>query len=1214
MTYPKIFFIPLFSLLMFSTTLLASEHDKKVDRKSIPIRKIASEKDKRDSSLLHSFIDKHPGLEHIPSSKVVLSEYMMRVACRRRLMLFVTDKEAKKGCLCLRRLKFNTDFAKISKLSASWCEKGTASEEEQQEFLKSLNLPERKDAGIEWDEDGYAEIKHGEAYKSRKEKDDENTCFKGISTPSAIKIVQDVRFLTTNINLVPPEIRQKALEEAIEEIIKDELAHDGDHPIDEEAIRKALVALAISEIKNSSLVGQKNLAIVLKKLAAEKNYQRGITDQDKKSYSLQNGITEENVDQALGNEIAHIGYYFDSLAELDIQYNPELAKDSDDDFNLFNGFIFPPPNLIYNSLLNDLTKEALTMFFGQGNADKLLDKDRKTAFAIGSTIFLPPKNIPGKGLAINLMKRALYERQVKNNLELYNQIVQEIVDQVSELGYITGAKGSFRIFWESLFGDETKYQTEAESLNKAIESNSVMLGHQIKVLEQLGIQEWAVKELRQKHMEVEKALGQSLETMRSKIEAAFWSPLVAVVVPIAMYAGTAIGSHVIIKGALGKGFLMKQTANAALLGLGFGIGLPTIKAAAVTLFTDNEKGFWCNLANEFFERGGLVGALQITAFISTIPPAIGGLALGGGALGFSPPLVYAAGGKIIGLGFAGWMAKAAGEEFAVCYNHFMEGIEHAKTGKDDEFVRFHSREAWNSCVDAAGSTAFAIGAARAFGQNPNSETIRKQAETQFRTEMGRAPKKLSMRDYLKLARIRYNIGRKIRAEAKEARKAERKKLQQAVKSDFKKEMGRAPGKNPVRDKFKLALLRYRRIKLEYQKMIDAAKEAKKKAEVEAKSEEKVETKEKLEVETKTEEKVETREKAGEEAAKEMVEKDSSEEIVDKMLELEKEHKTLRKRKHLLEDKLMREKVHKRRLERRNKTEDLEEISQVEERIRKLQHEIESLENRMVEINEIYPDKVDATILQHYIENPKEFCPDPVTERLSFETIDGASGHFANLESARNAPAEAEIAIIKDLVFYNRLRYPDLRPETLQGWCGTASADVYYRVQRMFPNAGIKVYTHQAKVTFGEGATHGFAVLEFPSGRRYIFDTTINQFFQPTRLKTVFPHRGITRVGLHMRSQPNGNAIADQLIKEGFIELRPEVGKIYGQSMRQGRMSGNKPVTEKIEVDTFLQETQVRKEIKYDLDAKEYIEIIHNRDIIDMKQWVEMEFEMLQSLR
>ncbi|PIQ28113.1 hypothetical protein COW36_05255 [bacterium (Candidatus Blackallbacteria) CG17_big_fil_post_rev_8_21_14_2_50_48_46] len=141
-----------------------------------------------------------------------------------------------------------------------------------------------------------------------------------------------------------------------------------------------------------------------------------------------------------------------------------------------------------------------------------------------------------------------------------------------------------------------------------------------------------------------------------------------------------------------------------------------------------------------------------------------------------------------------------------------------------------------------------------------------------------------------------------------------------------------------------------------------------------------------------------------------------------------------------------------------------------------------------------------------------------------------AAHEALLKSNPNKPAE-------------QVNSPDGK----QGACGFGQAATAFRLEEM----GIpkdKIHPHQAANAFGKDSfRHAFLTVDMPDGKTYLVDTTFRQFFNGE-------HMGPNQVGEPgsiLRSTPEGQMIADKLLRDGFIELTDEVAHAYGNALRGG---------------------------------------------------------------
>jgi hypothetical protein len=222
-------------------------------------------------------------------------------------------------------------------------------------------------------------------------------------------------------------------------------------------------------------------------------------------------------------------------------------------------------------------------------------------------------------------------------------------------------------------------------------------------------------------------------------------------------------------------------------------------------------------------------------------------------------------------------------------------------------------------------------------------------------------------------------------------------------------------------------------------------------------------------------------------------------------------------------------------------------------------------------------------------------PNPTMHPPKPGELKTALAEFATPEAAAKASAASEKAILDEVTAENRATLVEmsqarkqvpgevLGPSCTRAYCGSARDDFFYRMQDKLKNSpggkAVKVHLYQARDAFG-GGRHAFAVVEFPSGRKYLFDTTFRQFFNPDEVEILAgearPGQSAA-VGLRMRTIPGGSEMADQLLRDGYIPLTDEAADAYGQSMRAGlSVTDSAPPRTKITVSDYLDPAKQEK--------------------------------------
>jgi len=176
-------------------------------------------------------------------------------------------------------------------------------------------------------------------------------------------------------------------------------------------------------------------------------------------------------------------------------------------------------------------------------------------------------------------------------------------------------------------------------------------------------------------------------------------------------------------------------------------------------------------------------------------------------------------------------------------------------------------------------------------------------------------------------------------------------------------------------------------------------------------------------------------------------------------------------------------------------------------VRKLKEKIHHLEMEQNGLSAQYSSTYKKAA-QEFLESPKKFeGPTPVVEGLDSSKLRNVSDSFNSKEVAQSASKEVESDLLLETVVGVR-NNPRMRPEGqlnplspqhTGGKCGVGRDLTVETLSRIVgDNKGVKVYRHQAKKLSG-GARHAFAVVEFPSGRKYIVDPTVSQFFNSQKL-------------------------------------------------------------------------------------------------------------------
>jgi hypothetical protein len=188
-------------------------------------------------------------------------------------------------------------------------------------------------------------------------------------------------------------------------------------------------------------------------------------------------------------------------------------------------------------------------------------------------------------------------------------------------------------------------------------------------------------------------------------------------------------------------------------------------------------------------------------------------------------------------------------------------------------------------------------------------------------------------------------------------------------------------------------------------------------------------------------------------------------------------------------------------------------------------------------------------------------PDPVLDPPNARDVARAQARLQALRPGEQLSARDTEVLLQHAAYSSRhaIGRATTRPEPysadcIAGACGFGQAATYFALREAGVPAA-NLHTHQAATTFaGQGAyNHAFLVVEMPNGKRYLVDTTFRQFFHPdNREPNMLGHPGEL-----MRQTPEGSRIADELIRNGYIELTDTVAREYGRALSSGEVTNTR---------------------------------------------------------
>jgi hypothetical protein len=181
-----------------------------------------------------------------------------------------------------------------------------------------------------------------------------------------------------------------------------------------------------------------------------------------------------------------------------------------------------------------------------------------------------------------------------------------------------------------------------------------------------------------------------------------------------------------------------------------------------------------------------------------------------------------------------------------------------------------------------------------------------------------------------------------------------------------------------------------------------------------------------------------------------------------------------------------------------------------------------------------------------------------------------AGARARLNAGTATVADIEVllrdAIADARAMLRNMDDPVLSWQAVNGACGTGrdcSAAAFAALGADTPHP-ITIYRFQANDVFGlnievspgltVGQRHGFSVVVLPNGDRYLVDATFGQFMRPRGVPYPVTSRGGTLVpefgasGEVLRDLPGGPALAEKLLRDGFVRLDDNVAQLYAQGL------------------------------------------------------------------
>lgn len=202
-------------------------------------------------------------------------------------------------------------------------------------------------------------------------------------------------------------------------------------------------------------------------------------------------------------------------------------------------------------------------------------------------------------------------------------------------------------------------------------------------------------------------------------------------------------------------------------------------------------------------------------------------------------------------------------------------------------------------------------------------------------------------------------------------------------------------------------------------------------------------------------------------------------------------------------------------------------------------------------------------LQNVLESLYIIDSEPVLEEIEEEKINSAIEHLQevlekNKEKITDGITKEEAETILQFVVFNtrqnfiNMAHVDLRTHNLKGCCKLAQE----LSMNLFKNLGLAITVNDDTIFTGRSTpTHFFGTVaipvkeeEFLSIQNYLIDVTYRQFFTLNRC-----HHGLTKVknaippeaGYFVCQSQQGQMIASQILKNGYIKLNKEIAKIYG---------------------------------------------------------------------
>ncbi|MGH6902986.1 MAG: hypothetical protein ACREIR_09635, partial [Geminicoccaceae bacterium] len=194
--------------------------------------------------------------------------------------------------------------------------------------------------------------------------------------------------------------------------------------------------------------------------------------------------------------------------------------------------------------------------------------------------------------------------------------------------------------------------------------------------------------------------------------------------------------------------------------------------------------------------------------------------------------------------------------------------------------------------------------------------------------------------------------------------------------------------------------------------------------------------------------------------------------------------------------------------------------------------------------------LDAVIDDLLVHGPPPGRPSPQQLAGARARLDAGAATVADIEVLlRDAIADARAML-------RNVDDPVLSWQAVNGACGTGrdcSAAAFAALGANTPHP-ITIYRFQAVDVFEHGQQHGFSVVVLPNGDRYLVDATFGQFMRPRGVPYEVTPRGGALVpelgasGEVLRDLPGGPALAEKLLRDGFVRLDDTTAPLYAQGL------------------------------------------------------------------